>query len=124
MARIHWKHKTSPDLAPCIARGVGSFPLLPRKLRFLEQIVRRTLLATLVLGLYVLHQDWWNWTSARPLFLGFLPRGLWYHGLFSVASCICMALLVRLAWPRRLETLVEESARSSRETPRSEEPRG
>jgi hypothetical protein len=86
--------------------------------------VRRILLATLVLGLYVLHQDWWNWTSARPLFLGFLPPGLWYHALFSVASAICMALCVRLAWPGHLETLVEESARSPREASRSEEPRG
>ena len=86
--------------------------------------MRRILLAILVLGLYVLHQDWWNWTSARPLLFGFLPVGLTYHTLFSVASSICMALLVRLAWPSRLETLVEESARRSREAAGSEEPRG
>ena len=86
--------------------------------------MRRILLATLVLGLYVLHQDWWNWASARPLLFGFLPLGLGYHALFSVACAICMALCVRLAWPAHLEALVEESARSPREASGSEEPRG
>ena len=86
--------------------------------------MRRILLATLVLGLYVLHQDWWNWTSARHLLFGFLPLGLGYHAIFSVASSICMALLVRLAWPSHLEALVEETRRAPREAPVSEEPRG
>ena len=98
---------------------IGPFPLVPRTLA-----VRRILLATLVLGLYVLHQDWWNWASARPLLFGFLPPGLVYHALFSVASSICLALLVRFAWPGHLETLVEETARSPGEPPGSEEPRG
>jgi len=98
---------------------IGPFLLLPR-----TKAVRRILLTTLVLGLYVLHQDWWNWTAARPLLFGFLPRGLTYHALFSVASSICMALLVRAAWPGYLETQVEEASRSSEEASGSEEPRG
>jgi hypothetical protein len=53
--------------------------------------------------LYVLHQDVWFWRSARPLVFGFLPVGLFYHALFSVAAAGLMALLVRFAWPGHLE---------------------
>lgn len=98
---------------------IGPFPLPPR-----THALRRILLATLVLGLYVLHQDWWNWTAARPLLFGFLPPGLAYHALFSVASSICMALLVRFAWPGHLEALAGEASRSSPAAAGSEEPRG
>ena len=57
--------------------------------------------------LYVLHQDLWFWRSARPLVFGFLPIGLFYHALFSVAAAGLMALLVRFAWPGHLERRAE-----------------
>jgi hypothetical protein len=52
-----------------------------------------------VVGMIVLHQDWWNWRAARPFVLG-LPVGLWYHALYTLAAAGLMALLVRLFWPK------------------------
>ena len=57
--------------------------------------------------LYVLHQDIWFWRSARPLVFGFMPVGLFYHALFSVAAALLMALLVKFAWPGHLEGRAE-----------------
>jgi hypothetical protein len=68
-----------------------------------------TLLAVLF---YILHQDVWLWTSARPLLLGALPIGLSYHVAFSLASSLFFCLLVALAWPQHLEK--EGEARDKR----------
>jgi hypothetical protein len=57
-----------------------------------------------LLAFYALHQDFWNWNSARPLLFGFLPIGLAYHALYTLAATGLMTLLVRWAWPHRLET--------------------
>jgi hypothetical protein len=61
------------------------------------------LLTLLVLAVYVLHQDSWNWTKAEPLVFGFLPVGLAYHAGYSVLCAIAMAVLVKFAWPKHLE---------------------
>ncbi len=64
----------------------------------------RTLLLTLlVLAVYVLHQDFWNWKQAQPLVFGFLPIGLAYHAAYSILASITMAILVKFAWPTHLE---------------------
>ena len=60
-------------------------------------------LVVLVMILYVLHQDTWFWRDARPLVLGFLPIGLFYHLCYSVAVTFAMWLLVRRAWPAHLD---------------------
>jgi hypothetical protein len=52
---------------------------------------------------YCLHQDFWNWTSARPLIFGFIPIGLMYHVLYAAGAAALMAILIRKAWPERLE---------------------
>ncbi len=72
--------------------------------------MKRGLLAAAVAALYVLHQDVWLWSSARPLVLGFLPVGLFYHACYSVAAALLMWLLVAHAWPSRLEEEAERSA--------------
>ena len=59
--------------------------------------------AAAVALLYLLHQDFWFWREARPLVFGFLPVGLFYHALFTVASSLVLWLLVRWAWPAHLE---------------------
>ena len=56
-----------------------------------------------IVTLYVLHQDWWFWNSARPLVFDFLPVGLFYHAVFSVVVVLLMGLLVRYAWPAHLD---------------------
>lgn len=61
------------------------------------------LLAAVVALLYVLHQDVWFWSTARPLVFGFLPIGLAWHALYCLASAVLMWALTRLAWPAHLE---------------------
>ncbi len=63
------------------------------------------LLVGLVVAVYVLHQDFWNWRRAYPLIFGFLPIGLAYHAAYSVLAALIMAVLVRLVWPRHLESI-------------------
>ena len=72
--------------------------------------MKRILLVAAVVALYVLHQDIWFWRSSYLVF-GFIPIGLFYHGLFSVAAALLMWLLVTFAWPSHLESEVEEVER-------------
>ena len=63
----------------------------------------RSLAIAAVVVLYVLHQDFWFWREARPLVFGFLPIGLFYHAVFTLASSFALWLLVTCAWPSHLE---------------------
>jgi hypothetical protein len=63
----------------------------------------RSLAIAAVVVLYVLHQDFWFWREARPLVFGFLPIGLFYHAVFTLASSFALWLLVTFAWPSHLE---------------------
>ncbi len=65
--------------------------------------MKRALLLIIVGALYVLHQDFWFWRAARPLVLGFIPIGLFYHACYAFATAMVMVLLVRQAWPSHLE---------------------
>jgi hypothetical protein len=60
-------------------------------------------LALLIIAVYFLHQDFWNWKKAEPFVFGFLPIGLAYHAGYSIVAAILMAMLVKLAWPKHLE---------------------
>jgi hypothetical protein len=51
----------------------------------------------------VLHQDWWNWRETHPLVFGFLPIGLAYHAVFTLATMVLMAAAVKWLWPKHLE---------------------
>ncbi|HMV85376.1 MAG TPA: DUF3311 domain-containing protein [Blastocatellia bacterium] len=72
--------------------------------------MKQFLLTLAVAALYILHQDFWFWREARPLVLGFLPIGLFYHLIYTLAVVALMWLLVKFAWPSHLET---ESAASN-----------
>jgi hypothetical protein len=61
------------------------------------------LVTLLIVAVYVLHQDSWNWTKSAPMLFGFLPPGLAYHAGYSVWCAVMMAILVKVAWPRHLE---------------------
>lgn len=63
----------------------------------------------LVALLAILHQDFWWWDDGRPLVLGFVPIGLFYHALFSVAASCLWAAAVCWAWPRELEAWADEA---------------
>jgi hypothetical protein len=52
---------------------------------------------------YLLHQDFWFWRSARPLVFGFLPIGLAYHAAYTIGISLLMLYFVRAHWPSHLE---------------------
>ena len=60
--------------------------------------------ASVLVSVYVLHQDFWFWRTARPLVFGFLPVGLAYHAAYTLAISVVMLYLVRRHWPSHLET--------------------
>jgi len=70
--------------------------------------MKRILLVIAVVVVYVLHQDFWFWRTARPLVFGFIPIGLFYQACFSFAAALLMWLLVKFAWPSHLEREIEE----------------
>jgi len=70
--------------------------------------MKSTLLVIAIATLYILHQDIWFWRSSYLVF-GFIPIGLFYQGLFSVAAALLMWPLVTFAWPSHLEREVEET---------------
>lgn len=65
--------------------------------------MKQFLLVIAVGALYVLHQDFWFWRTARPLIFGFIPIGLFYHAFFTLAASFVMWLLIKHAWPSHLE---------------------
>jgi len=77
--------------------------------------VRKLVLTLLVLAVYILHQDFWNWKKAEPLIFGFLPPGLAYHAGYSILAAITMAILVKFAWPAHLENVQPENPHQQRD---------
>ncbi len=65
--------------------------------------MKKFLLLVLVLAVYAVHQDLWNWRKAEPLVFGFLPIGLAYQVGYSILASVLMAVLVKFAWPHHLE---------------------
>ncbi|MFV1994730.1 MAG: DUF3311 domain-containing protein [Verrucomicrobiales bacterium] len=57
-------------------------------------------------ALAVLHQDSWNWDRADLVF-GFMPIGLFYHACYSVVAAAFWFVVIRFAWPSRLERWAE-----------------
>ena len=49
-----------------------------------------------------LHWDFWLWDDTN-LWFGFLPAGLAYHALYSLAAGLLWALYIRVAWPAHIE---------------------
>ncbi len=64
--------------------------------------MKRTLFWIALAALMVLHHDWWFWDDGRLLF-GFLPVGLGYHVLISLAAVILWIWAVFRAWPESFE---------------------
>lgn len=57
--------------------------------------------------LAILHQDVWNWDNANLVF-GFLPVGLAYHAAYSLVAATFWAIVMKVAWPTRLEEWADE----------------
>jgi hypothetical protein len=73
--------------------------------------MKRLLLIGAVTALYVLHQDFWFWRTPKPLVFGFLPIGLFYHVLYTLAVAGLLFLMVKYAWPSHLENTDAETRR-------------
>ena len=70
--------------------------------------MKRILLVVAVLVLYLLHQDFWFWRTARPFVFGFLPIGLFYQAVYCLACAALMWALVKWAWPHELGSEADE----------------
>ena len=62
----------------------------------------RRLIWALAAGLFVLHHDFWFWGDPTLVF-GFLPIGLAYHLLYSVAAGALWFAMMKFAWPEHIE---------------------
>lgn len=81
--------------------------------------MKKTILLTLLLlTVYALHQDFWNWKQAEPLLFGFIPIGLAYHAAYSGAAALLMVVFVKFAWPAHLERVVPYRADDNAEAKR------
>jgi hypothetical protein len=76
---------------------------------------RKILITFLILAVYLVHQDSWNWHKVSPLVFGFLPIGLAYHVGYSILASILMAVLVKLAWPKHLENIQAPDSQQPKE---------
>ena len=63
----------------------------------------RTLTILCLAVFFALHQDFWLWREARPLFLGVLPAGLTYHAAYTLAACVVVGALARTAGGREAD---------------------
>ena len=75
---------------------------------------KKVVLSVLVLGVFLLHQDYWNWRNSG-LVLGFLPVGLAYHAAYAILSAALMWVLVKFAWPEELNEMEAGSEMGSKE---------
>ena len=67
--------------------------------------------------LFVIHQDFWFWDDATLVF-GFMPIGLAYHAVFSIAATVLWACAVKFAWPAHIEHWADQSdGHDEQETP-------
>ena len=80
------------------------------------------LIWTAVVVLTLLHHDFWLWND-RSLWLGFLPAGVGYHAIYSLAAAALWALACRWAWPDNIESWAEhgEEGGASNASPENEE---
>lgn len=63
----------------------------------------------LVLLLLIVHQDFWFWESETLVF-GFMPIGLLFHALISLAAGVTWFLATKHCWPAELDALAGEEA--------------
>jgi len=61
----------------------------------------------LIAVMFIAHQDFWFWDDSR-LFFGFMPVGLLYHSVYSVAVALVWALAIAFLWPHDVERFAEE----------------
>lgn len=68
----------------------------------------RKIVWLLVIILAILHQDFWLWDN-RSVVFGFMPIGLMYHAMFSIAAAAVWFMAVKFAWPTEIEEWADQS---------------
>ncbi len=71
--------------------------------------MKRILFWLALVVLFVVHHDWWFWDDGRLVF-GFLPVGLGYQALISLAAAGLWAVAVFRVWPELFRDEVDEEA--------------
>jgi hypothetical protein len=69
--------------------------------------MKKILLYTALVILYLLHNDLWYWDDSRLIFG--IPIGLLYHVLYCIAATLMMIALVKFAWPQDLDVAEGDS---------------
>ena len=67
------------------------------------------------LGLLLIHQDFWNWSSEEIIAWG-MPVGLIYHAGFSIACSLLGVWAVCRAWPTSWEQYAAQQDETSEGT--------
>ena len=68
--------------------------------------------------LAVAHYDFWFW-SDRSVVFGFMPIGLFYQAMISLAAGIAWALVVKHAWPTWVEAWADATDDDTKHQPES-----
>lgn len=70
----------------------------------------KALVYTLIVLLMIAHQDFWWWNDSETLIAGFVPVGLFYHAMVSLAAGMLWWMAVKYCWPLGLddETAITE----------------
>ena len=70
----------------------------------------KALVYTLIVLLIIAHQDFWWWDDSSTLVAGFVPIGLFYHAMVSLAAGALWWMAVKYCWPQGLddETAITE----------------
>ena len=76
--------------------------------------MKKVVIALFVIML-IIHQDFWYWSDASLIF-GFMPIGLFYHALFSIACAILGALAIKYLWPTEAEAHSESGPETETES--------
>lgn len=69
----------------------------------------RRLMWIIFAALVILHQDWWFWNNGSLVF-GFLPIGLAYQILITLAASALWGWAAFNAWPDHFDELTAEPA--------------
>jgi len=67
----------------------------------------RKVVTLVAITLFVLHQDFWNWSNSRLVF-GCMPVGLFYHACYSLAAAALWAFAIKFAWPGEIVAWADE----------------
>jgi len=57
--------------------------------------------------MFVLHHDFW-WWGDKTLVFGFIPIGLFYHAMYSLAAGALWWAATKWAWPHHIEEWADE----------------